>query len=37
MTLPPIETWETTKWLKKEIDDIRFCRKEDTHGWLYKV
>jgi branched-chain amino acid aminotransferase len=37
MALPPVETWETTNWLKAELTDIRYGRKEDTHGWIYRV
>ena len=37
MVLPDVETWETAAWLKKEMAAIRYGRKEDTHGWIYKV
>src|ERR1043165_7181494 len=37
MTLPPVETWETANWLKKELADIRYGRKQDTHGWVFHV
>lgn len=37
MLLPPVETWETANWLKKELADIRYSRKADTHGWVFKV
>jgi branched-chain amino acid aminotransferase len=37
MILPPLDTWAIVNWLKKEIDDIHCCRKEDTHGWIYRV
>jgi branched-chain amino acid aminotransferase len=37
MMLPPVEDWEIANWLKKELGDIRYGRKADTHGWLYKV
>ncbi len=37
MELPPVETWETANWLKKELADIRYGRKEDTHGWTLKL
>jgi len=37
MELPPVETWETANWLKKELADIRYGRKEDTHGWILHV
>lgn len=34
MPLPAVETWETVNWLKKELSDIRYGRKADTHGWV---
>jgi branched-chain amino acid aminotransferase len=37
MTLPPIEEWENAQWLKKELADIRYGRKTDTHGWILHV
>lgn len=35
--LPSLDTWDVTNWLKAELSDIRYGRKEDTRGWLYKV
>jgi branched-chain amino acid aminotransferase len=37
MVLPDVQSWEIANWLKKELGDIRYGRKEDTHGWIYKV
>ncbi len=37
MELPPLETWETANWLKKELADIRYGRKADTHAWIVPV
>jgi len=37
MEIPDIDNWETVNWLKKELADIRHCRKEDTRGWIFKV
>lgn len=37
MELPHIEEWELCNWLKKELADIRYGRKADNHGWIYKV
>ncbi len=37
MKLANVDTWETTNFLKKELSDIRYGRKEDNHGWVYKV
>ena len=37
MTLPPIENWEHTNWLKTELADIRYGRKEDTHNWVVRL
>lgn len=35
--LPPVENWEVGNWLKKELSDIRYGRKDDTHGWIERV
>jgi branched-chain amino acid aminotransferase len=32
--LPALETWDVANWLKKELSDIRYGRKEDTHNWI---
>lgn len=37
MELPALETWETANWLKKELADIRYGRKEDAHGWIVRA
>ncbi len=37
MELPPVETWETANWLKKELGDIRYGRTKDTKGWTLAV
>jgi branched-chain amino acid aminotransferase len=37
MVLPDVETWETANWLKMELADIRYGRKPDTHGWIFRV
>jgi branched-chain amino acid aminotransferase len=37
MTLPPVESWENANYVKEELGAIRYGRKEDTHGWVYKV
>jgi branched-chain amino acid aminotransferase len=37
MELPPVESWEIANWLKSEMSDIRYGRKPDTHGWIFKV
>jgi branched-chain amino acid aminotransferase len=37
MILPDVETWETANWLKKELSDIRYGRKADTHDWIFRV
>jgi branched-chain amino acid aminotransferase len=37
MMLPPIENWEIANWLKKELADIRYGRKQDTHNWIVKA
>jgi branched-chain amino acid aminotransferase len=37
MKLPSVDTWQVCNWLKEELADIRYGRKADTHGWIYKV
>lgn len=37
MMLPPIAEWEIATWLKKELADIRYGRKQDAHNWTLKV
>lgn len=37
MLLPALETWENANWLKKELADIRYGRKQDSHGWVLHV
>ncbi len=37
MLLPPVEEWETANWLKKELAEIRYGLKADTHNWTLKV
>jgi len=37
MMLPPVESWEIANWLKKELADIRYGRKADTHNWILSV
>lgn len=37
MIMPPVEQWETANWLRQELSDIRYGRKEDTHGWIFRV
>lgn len=37
MKLPEVDTWKVAGWLKQELGDIRYGRKEDTHGWLVRV
>jgi branched-chain amino acid aminotransferase len=37
MELPPLETWENANWLKKELAEIRYGIKPDTHGWILPV
>jgi branched-chain amino acid aminotransferase len=37
MVLPAIEKWEVANWLIKELADIRYGRKTDGHGWIYRV
>lgn len=37
MVLPELETWENANWLKKELADIRYGRKQDSHGWILHI
>ena len=37
LDLPPVTEWEIANWLKKELGDLRYGRKEDRYGWLVKV
>ncbi len=37
MVLPDGKNWEISEWLKAELNDIRYGRKEDTHGWIVKA
>ena len=37
MMLPPVEQWEHTNWLKKQLSDIRYGRVPDTHNWVVRV
>ena len=37
MMMPPVEEWEIANWLKQELGDIRYGRKADNHGWIYRV
>jgi len=35
--LPDVSTWSISPKIKKQLDDIRYGRAEDKHGWLFKV
>lgn len=37
MVLPNVEDAEISEWVKKELNDIRYGRKEDRHGWIVKA
>ncbi len=37
MVLPNVEQAEISEWVKKELNDIRYGRKEDKHGWIVKA
>lgn len=37
MELPAVETWKLAPWLRDELNDIRYGRKADTHGWVYRM
>ncbi len=35
--LPEISTWSIAPKIKKQLDDIRYGRVSDNHGWIFKV
>ncbi len=37
MVLPEVEKAELSEWVKKELNDIRYGRKEDKYGWIVKA
>ncbi len=37
MQLPPVAEWKVSNWLKEELAAIRYGRKEDIHGWVFRV
>ena len=37
MELPAVEEWKIAPWLRNELNDIRYCRKDDTRGWVYRL
>jgi branched-chain amino acid aminotransferase len=36
MALPPQEDWKLAPWLREELNAIRYGRKPDTRGWVYR-
>lgn len=36
MALPPQEEWKLAPWLREELNAIRYGRKPDTRGWVYR-
>lgn len=37
MELPDNKTWKIAPWLLQEMNDIRYCKKEDERGWIYRI
>jgi branched-chain amino acid aminotransferase len=37
LMLPPVETWDVSNFIKKELADIRYGNIPDTHSWMYNV
>lgn len=37
MALPPQEEWKLAPWLREELNAIRYGRKADTRGWVYRL
>ncbi|MBS1780148.1 MAG: branched-chain amino acid aminotransferase [Bacteroidetes bacterium] len=35
--LPEEKNWTISDWVKQEMNDIRYGRKADTHGWIVKL
>lgn len=35
--LPEINTWSISPKIKKQLDDIRYGRTPDTHGWIFRI
>lgn len=37
MELPAPENWTVSEWVKTELNNIRYGRTEDIHGWVVKA
>ncbi len=37
IVLPEEKNWQVSDWVKQEMNDIRYGRKADTHGWIVKL
>jgi branched-chain amino acid aminotransferase len=37
MQLRPVEEWDTMNWIKTTLDDIRYGKIEDKHGWILSI
>ncbi len=37
MVLPPQEEWKLAPWLRQELNAVRYGRKPDTRGWVYRL
>lgn len=37
MALPPQEEWKLAPWLREELNAIRYGRKADSRGWVYRL
>jgi len=37
MDLPEVSTWTIAPKIKAQLDDIRYGRVEDKHGWRFKI
>src|SRR5690606_28170488 len=35
--LPDINTWAISPKIKEQLDDIRYGRTADTHGWIFRI
>lgn len=37
LSLPPQEEWKLAPWLRQELNAIRYGRKPDDYGWVYRL
>ena len=37
MEMRPVAEWEVMNYIKSTLDDIRYGRIEDKHGWILSI